>query len=1389
MLPEHINYPHFVPDQLLTSEHLNQLFNYVEEQERLTRTNLIGVGIVCGLQVSINPAGTEITITKGCGVTSAGYLVVFEDSLGAQEITYSRFKIFNPVQDKIYDKFVDAELNERFNLDELKRASVEDAVPFPAGYFNDKVVLLYVELLEEGAKNCNPNSCDDKGVTVTVTIRPLVVHKDQAPALLATQNVSKNYSSLPWLKLRRFDVLNHEPVTSEDIFDAYKIILNASFVTAVESALTDSYNLFSYAVSEEIPANPFQGLAADYAFLNDGSAGSYNLVHIQYYYDFFSDILQAYDEFREAAIELSSKCCIDGSLFPRHLLLGETYDSPGSKPEFRHYFISSPLFSQKHLFEKLQSLFRRLVKIKNEFFLPDSYIPGNSTVDSTIRITPSLLSNAPISEKAIPYYYRIKTDPNPLYKLWSYEKTSKGDEATNLSYHASEYTSDNFTVEPLKYDLEPYNFFRIEGHIGKPYVHALTNIKRIIYNYRIPVHVIALRTGNIEQGTAISPEHECVLLDIELSYDIARRDWEAVIGKTIEYLNLNLNAISQEFGTVIYQSVVSFIKQLQLAKTYMVSSVSVFVSNYYSFINLYEEIEKNAENLRSAILKSGFGRTPVLREDLVDHIDDVLLSCKKGPFRALYQEYSRRITDIYANLYLGPYLEKHPGIQHKAGVSTGGTFIIVYHSSGGRREKANYDRIPLRGVNEYLTGNVRFANGNAAVGATIRLRGASRTVTTDSAGSFTIYANFLPSTLTVSVYGQRDKEILVNDNRDISDIIIGDEDQFDDEENISQLQEGIVIADFYLPYSFNSNCTPIQYIINEAKNQPPLARAGEDVVVTLPGNKVAVDGTNSSDPDGTIQTYTWAYKSGPATFKIEDPSAAKTTIADLVEGEYVFTLTVTDNDGLVSVDEVKIAIQPAPNIPPVARAGEDQGITLPENTTTLDGSASTDADGTINAYKWILISGPTGAFLATPDAAVTQIAKLVEGSYVCELTVTDDKGATGKDTVIITVQALPNQPPVAHAGEDITITSPENSATLDGSKSSDPDGEIVNYRWKQISGPMPGSLVNGEQVITGVGKLAETGQYVFELTVVDDKGATDTDTVVIIVQEPQNQLPVANAGEDRTVTLPVRLLTLNGSASFDPDGIITSFKWAQISGPADIKIGTTDAAITSLFKLTPGEFVFELTVTDDKGATASDTVTVTIQEREQPQKVCSPLDGIISEFKKLPEIQPTLFPVFVGIFQSYPKVEEFFTALENMFTKPVEEQIAFFEQAEVEKLLAEWFDQLFPLILQSDLREHALALYRILISLSEYIACIQKEDIDKASVRLNGVFQIVLKQMSVIMRSSPNFPQELLARLIQILNDLAEEEQRIQNNGEQTSKPIYFRIIQMLIEMLKPLNR
>src|SRR5262245_43275256 len=74
MEPNFDHYPVFQANQVLTRRHLNDVFDYLDGQTRLTRANLIGIGIVCGLEVKL--AGTTISLSRGCGVTSEGYLIV-----------------------------------------------------------------------------------------------------------------------------------------------------------------------------------------------------------------------------------------------------------------------------------------------------------------------------------------------------------------------------------------------------------------------------------------------------------------------------------------------------------------------------------------------------------------------------------------------------------------------------------------------------------------------------------------------------------------------------------------------------------------------------------------------------------------------------------------------------------------------------------------------------------------------------------------------------------------------------------------------------------------------------------------------------------------------------------------------------------------------------------------------------------------------------------------------------------------------------------------------------------------------------------------------------------------------------------------------------------------
>jgi hypothetical protein len=211
--------------------------------------------------------------------------------------------------------------------------------------------------------------------------------------------------------------------------------------------------------------------------------------------------------------------------------------------------------------------------------------------------------------------------------------------------------------------------------------------------------------------------------------------------------------------------------------------------------------------------------------------------------------------------------------------------------------------------------------------------------------------------------------------------------------------------------------------------------------------------------------------------------------------------------------------------------------------------------------------------------------------YSYQLTVTDNLGATGRDTVNVTVIPAANQPPTANAGSDITIILPVNTATLSGS-GNDPDGSITAYAWVKIAGPVPGTLANANTATATASGLV-AGVYSYQLTVTDNLGATGRDTVNVTVIPAANQPPTANAGSDITIILPVNTATLSGSGN-DPDGSITAYDWVKIAGPLAGTLANANTATATASGLVEGVYSYQLTVTDNAGATVKDTINILV---------------------------------------------------------------------------------------------------------------------------------------------------------------------------------------------------
>uniref|UniRef100_A0AAY4BC09 MANSC domain-containing protein n=1 Tax=Denticeps clupeoides TaxID=299321 RepID=A0AAY4BC09_9TELE len=283
------------------------------------------------------------------------------------------------------------------------------------------------------------------------------------------------------------------------------------------------------------------------------------------------------------------------------------------------------------------------------------------------------------------------------------------------------------------------------------------------------------------------------------------------------------------------------------------------------------------------------------------------------------------------------------------------------------------------------------------------------------------------------------------------------------------------------------------------------------------------------------------------------------------------------------------------NKPPKAIAfPECQGLLLPADSTVVNGSESTDDHGIVR-FHWEQVTGQSLGNLTSAETPVLHLRNLIEGEYTFRLTVTDTEGLTDSTTVSVRV-TRPSQdsPPVANAGLDEVITLPLDHLILNGNMSKD-DLSISSYLWT-LHPNSQAKAVTLQGVRSPFLQLSglQEGQYTFQLTVVDSGGQENSSTITVTVL-PENRAPVAVAGSDRQLILPVSSVTLDGSSSSDDQGI-SSFRWDVISGPPGAKIQDANNAATVVTGLRAGTYKFKLTVKDQHGAADSAFLAVTLKE-------------------------------------------------------------------------------------------------------------------------------------------------------------------------------------------------
>ena len=381
-------------------------------------------------------------------------------------------------------------------------------------------------------------------------------------------------------------------------------------------------------------------------------------------------------------------------------------------------------------------------------------------------------------------------------------------------------------------------------------------------------------------------------------------------------------------------------------------------------------------------------------------------------------------------------------------------------------------------------------------------------------------------------------------------------------------------------------------------NTPPVADAGPDQTVDV-GVTVTLDGSGSSDADGDSLTYSWSLNTpAGSSASLSDPSVVSPTFVADVEGDYTASLVVNDGTEDSAADTVLITAQTVVvNTPPVANAGPDQTVDVGV-TVTLDGSASSDADGDALNYSWSLATPGGGATLSDPNAINPTFIPDVEGIYTATLIVNDGMDDSTPDSAAITAQiVVVNTPPVANAGPDQTVTVGD-TVLLDGSGSSDADGDPLTFSWSLTTVPAGSAAVLSDPIAATPTFVADVeGDYVVQLIVNDDTEDSPPDTAMITAQVVVvNTPPVANAGPDQNVSIGDTVV-LDGSGSTDAEGDPLDYSWSLTSVPAGSAAAISDptAASPTFLADVEGEYVAQLIVNDGEFDSAPDTVMITAQ--------------------------------------------------------------------------------------------------------------------------------------------------------------------------------------------------
>jgi hypothetical protein len=369
----------------------------------------------------------------------------------------------------------------------------------------------------------------------------------------------------------------------------------------------------------------------------------------------------------------------------------------------------------------------------------------------------------------------------------------------------------------------------------------------------------------------------------------------------------------------------------------------------------------------------------------------------------------------------------------------------------------------------------------------------------------------------------------------------------------------------------------------------PTANAGPPQTVPVLST-VTLNGGGSTNPGGIgTLTYSWSIQSAPAgsTAALSNANSVTATFKPDLVGNYIIALTVS-NGSKSATATVTISTT---DIPPTANAGPNQTAAV-GSTVTLNGTKSFDLNNQPLAYTWSLISAPpnSAAVIFSLRSPIASFVVDVSGTYIVGLIVNDGTFNSPMSTATISTG---NTPPVAVATATPQLAAINGLVHLDGSRSTDVDGNPLTYMWSLNTTQAPGSkaTLSNPNIVNPTFTVDVMGTYIAQLVVED--GTIPSQPATVSVSTNAAPPPTANAGPNQKV-LVGSTVHLQGAGS-DSQNLPLTYIWSLPTVPlhSAASLSATNVQNPTFVADLPGTYTAQLVVYNGTLYSSPSLVTIT----------------------------------------------------------------------------------------------------------------------------------------------------------------------------------------------------